>query len=104
MPVTAQGSEFSVNAATAADQTGQSSAAFADGSFIVSWVTRDATQDGDDQAIKAQRFAADGSRIGTEFLVNSRGASYQFGPTVGTFADGRFVIAWVTGDTSQDGS
>src|SRR3569623_67833 len=104
MPVATLGSECSVNTATQANQTAPASAAFADGGFIVTWVTLDPAQDGDSQAIKAQRYAADGSTAGDEFLVTGAGAGYQFGPTVATFADGSFVIAWVTGDPGQDGS
>lgn len=103
MPIVAVTSEFAVNTSVTNDQVGGRAAAFAGGGFLVTWVTRDTTKDGSDQGIMAQRFAADGTKAGPEFVVNTNGLSFQFGPVPATFADGGFVIAWVTGDGAQDG-
>src|SRR5215217_2454630 len=104
MLIVALTNEFAVNTSTALDQVGSATAGFPGGGFIVTWVTRDTTKDGSDQGIMAERFAAVGSKSGHEFVVNTQGTSYQYGPVAATFAVGGFVIAWVTGDTLQDGS
>ncbi|HEY0013730.1 MAG TPA: hypothetical protein VGB79_12865 [Allosphingosinicella sp.] len=104
MPVVALGTEFAVNTGVAGDQTDPSAAVLPGGGFVIVWTTTDPAKDGFGNAIVAQRFGADGAKIGAEFVVNSRGAASQFTPTVKSFADGGFVIAWATADTAQDGS
>src|SRR5687768_5872151 len=78
-------------------------ATFSDGSFVVVWVTRDGPE-GNGSEIKAQLFAADGSRLGTEFTVNAAAFHEQVQPAVTTLADGSFVVCWSSQDTAQDGS
>ncbi|HEU0134963.1 MAG TPA: hypothetical protein VFR28_09080, partial [Allosphingosinicella sp.] len=94
--------EFAVNSFTADDQAGGSVAAFADGGFIVVWVTTDPTQDGHDQAIKAQRFDSSGAKVGTEFLVNSSASGAQFSAEVATLANGNFIVTWTTNISDDD--
>ncbi|MBV9929733.1 MAG: cadherin domain-containing protein [Alphaproteobacteria bacterium] len=98
-----QNGEFSVNRATAQDQTAPSVATFADGSFVVVWGTNDPSQDGDSSAIKGQLFDAAGNKVGPEFLVNSNHAGSQFTASVAALSDGSFVVTWVTTDATQDG-
>jgi hypothetical protein len=47
------------------------------------------------------------TKVGTEFLVNTQTASYQFDPTVTSLQNGGFVVTWsnfrgTLGDNSQD--
>jgi hypothetical protein len=91
--------EFAVNSFTAGNQAGSSIATFADGGFIVTWVTNDATQDGDGNALKAQFFDSAGRKVGYEFLVNASAAGNQFTPRMATLPDGSFVVTWVTSPT-----
>jgi hypothetical protein len=49
----------------------------------------------------AQRFAADGSKAGAEFQVNTFTTSDQWAPAVASLANGGFVITWASHD--QDG-
>ncbi|HYD37182.1 MAG TPA: cadherin domain-containing protein, partial [Allosphingosinicella sp.] len=95
--------EFTVNSFGADDQTDPSVATFADGGFVVTWVTRDPTQDGHGNAIKAQLFDPQGRKVGLEFLVNSAANGEQFTPRVETLADGNFIVTWVT-NISDDGT
>ncbi|HEX9965438.1 MAG TPA: cadherin domain-containing protein [Allosphingosinicella sp.] len=95
-------SEFTVNSFTAESQTAPSVATFADGGFIVTWVTTDPTQDGSENAIKAQLFDSAGRKVGFEFLVNSDADSGQFTPNVATLPNGNFLITWVS--DSSDGA
>lgn len=97
------GTEFSVNTNTAFNQTAPEIAALPDGGYVIVWGTLDAAQDGNNSAIKAQRFDADGNKVGPEFLVNSEALDAQYTPDIAAFPDGSFVICWVSNDVTQDG-
>ncbi len=89
------GSEFLVNTATASDQLKPTVSALPNGGFVVTWY--DFSQAGGDSSgsgIKAQIYAADGSKVGSEFLVNTTTANSQSTPTVTTLSNGDFAIAW----------
>ena len=78
-----------------------------DGSFVVAWVTnRGLISTNPDRnqpsAVRARRFAADGTGLGDVLQVNQHGRLTTF-PLVATFADGSFVIAW-TDQNGRDGS
>jgi hypothetical protein len=78
-----------------------------DGSFVVVWVTNrglistnpDLNQP---SAVRARRFAADGTGLGGVFQVNQLGRLTTF-PLVAALADGSFVIGW-TDQNGRDGS
>ncbi|MCB1502530.1 MAG: hypothetical protein KDK07_22590 [Bauldia sp.] len=82
-------------------------AGLADGRFVVAWTDTSKTGgDTSNMAVHAQVFNADGSKSGSEFLVNTTTAKSQYEPTITGLADGRFVVAWVGpsktgGDTSE---
>ena len=99
-----QGGEFLVNTANYSDQYAQKITSLANGGFVVTWQTLDASQDGSYSAIKAQVFSAAGVKLGNEFLVNTATVSFQYGATITGLANGGFVVTWYTFDTSQDGS
>ncbi len=91
----ASGAEFLVNTTVTNAQTDSTITALADGRFVVAW--KDFSLTGGDlsfNAIRAQVFNADGSRAGTEFLVNTTVALDQKEPSITALADGRFVVAW----------
>ena len=97
-----KGGEILVNTTTSGNQSAPSIAALAGGGYLVTWV--DASGLGGDASVtgvKAQRFDADGNKIGGEFLVNTATANLQSSPTVTTLASGRFVISWT--DSSFEG-
>jgi RTX calcium-binding nonapeptide repeat (4 copies) len=101
------GTEFLVNTITASFQESPSVTALADGRFVVSWTDFSATGgDTSSSAVRAQVFNADGSKSGTEFLVNTTTSSNQDTPSITALADGRFVVVWEDssvsgGDTSS---
>jgi uncharacterized repeat protein (TIGR01451 family) len=99
---TPQGGEFLVNTTTAGYQDLGALAMDVSGNFIVAW-TDDSGVDGDGIGILAQRFAADGSRAGGEFVVNTTTTGEQYGPAVAMDAEGNFTIAWAD-STALDGS
>ncbi len=100
------GSEFLINTTTTGSQFIPTITGLADGRFVVAW--RDDSESGgdtSDSAVRAQVFNADGSKSGTEFLVNTTTTDFQTDPTITALADGRFVVAWTDlgesgGDTS----
>ncbi|MEO1369199.1 MAG: hypothetical protein AAFX50_18630, partial [Acidobacteriota bacterium] len=74
----AVGGQFQVNTYTTFSQSDPDVAMAPDGRFVVVWESNGA--DGVDTSgseILAQRFAADGSPVGQEFLVNSLTSSSQ---------------------------
>ena len=100
------GTEFLVNTTTANTQLDPTITGLANGRFVVSWTDVSATGgDTSNFAVRAQMFGADGTPIGSEFLVNTTTASSQQEPTITALADGRFVVAWtsfiVTGPFTQ---
>ncbi|WP_457091535.1 hypothetical protein [Microvirga sp. P5_D2] len=88
------GNPFGVST-TAGNQMYMKTAAFADGSFVAVWV--DTSNTGSDTSVSAicgQLFNADGSKRGSEFVVNTTTEGEQTNPTVAVLSDGRFVVAW----------
>lgn len=73
-------------------QTQPSTVVLADGSYVVSWASNG--QDGSGYGIYAQRFDADGDKIGAEFRVNSTTAHNQLKPVTVALADGGYAIFW----------
>jgi Ca2+-binding RTX toxin-like protein len=92
--------EFRVNTFTTNNQSEPSVTALSDGSFVVTW-TSDG-QDGSSNGIYGQRYAADGTALGSEFLVNTFTTNGQFQPSVTALSDGGFVVTWTS--DGQDGS
>ena len=97
--------EFHANAYfTAAYQSTPALAALPNGGFVATWESYG--QDGNGDAVIAQRFDASGHKVGSEFVVNSYTNSEQFGSAIATADDGSFVITWhsfgQTGNSTYD--
>ena len=89
------GTQFLVNTTTANFQNQPAITVLTDGAFVISWT--DASNSSGDtsvSAVRAQVFAADGTKAGAEFLVNTVTANFQFHSTLATLSDGRFVAIW----------
>ncbi len=90
------GTQFMVNTTTASAQNNPRAAALADGGFIVTWT--DASQTGADTdglAVRARRFAEDGTAIdANDFVVNSTTAVTQQTPSVTGLSDGGFFVVF----------
>ena len=95
------GQEFQVNTYTMYDQRWLSLASFNDSRFVVTWTSLG--QDGDNYGIYGQLFNADVSKNGLEFQVNTYTTSSQQTPSVASFSDGRFVVAWTSLNQDGDG-
>jgi hypothetical protein len=94
------GGEFLINTTVANAQNGQQVTALASGGFAVTWVDFSATApDTSGTAVRAQVFAADGSKIGSEMLVNTATTSNQNAEQITALTNGGFVVTWT--DLSQ---
>jgi VCBS repeat-containing protein len=99
------GGEFRVNTEATGDQGLSSTAALADGGFVVTWSSFG--QDGDDWGIYGQRYDATGAPAGVEFRLNDITAGAQINVSqygsefVAQLVDGRLVATWA-GRTDQE--
>ena len=89
---TAAGSEFRANTFTSSTQTWSSVTALNDGGFVVTWSSFG--QDGSGYGIYGQRYAADGTAVGSEFRANTFTSNNQNYSSVTALNDGGFVVTW----------
>jgi uncharacterized delta-60 repeat protein len=94
------GVETLVNSNTASDQRAPRILALASGGYVVVWQSD--LQDGSAGGVFGQVFAADGTALGAEFVVNTTTTDEQVAPALTALADGGFVVTWQS--NLQDGS
>jgi hypothetical protein len=94
------GSEFLINTYTTGFQAFPHITSLTNGNFIVTWTSM--SQDSSGYGAYAQIFNISGSKVGTEFLVNTYVAGDQNPLTVTSLNSGGFVIVW--NSAGQDGS
>ncbi len=75
-----------------ADQDHAEITALKDGGFMVAWT--DGSGDGKGSSIMAQRFDADGVRLGEAQVVNSTTKGDQADPALTTLKNGKVVVTW----------
>ncbi|MEM7165399.1 MAG: DUF4347 domain-containing protein, partial [Planctomycetota bacterium] len=85
-------SDAQVNTYVTLGQTTASIAAFDDGGYIVVWASDE--QDGSGMGIYGQRYDSAGNTKGAEFLIPSETTDEEIRPSVTTFSDGGFAVAW----------
>ncbi len=90
------GDETLVNTFTSSDQTNVALTALPDGGWVATW------DSGNRDDVYLQRFAADGSKVGDESLVNTFTNYSQFDPTITSLSNGGWVVSWTS--YGQDGS
>jgi hypothetical protein len=88
------GTEFRVHAPNYGSASSPSVAMTPDGRLMVAWTSR---KDGDQGGISCRRFAADGTAMGADFVVNTFRKEVQNSPSVAAADDGRFVVVWRSG-------
>jgi len=98
---TAVGDAFLVNTTTLDDQWNPTVSGLSQGGFVVCWQAEG--QDGSFGGIYAQRYDAQGSALGGEFLVNTTTNLGQYEPTVTALSDGGFVVAWESAGQDDPG-
>jgi len=94
---------ITVNKKTVGDQFQPAVTVLKGGGVVVSWTSTG--QDNSGNGIYAQRFTAEGAKIGGEFRINESIKWNQTEPALASLADGRFVSVWVSemvnGQTAQ---
>lgn len=89
------GGEFGVNTYSTGKQTWPTVAVAPDGNFVVVWSSYGSSgTDGSSWSVQAQRFAADGSKLGAELQANTSTTGPQFFSSVAVDAGGNFVVVW----------
>ncbi len=88
--------EFLVNTTTRYGQSGPTAAPLENGGFVVTWVDSSTVYEPNGSEIRGQIFAADGSKVGGEFLANSFTQGFQSAPDVTALAGGGFLVTYRT--------
>ena len=97
-----QGLDFTINTTTADSQGLSSIAPLAGGGFVATWQSVSPAGSGH-VLLLGQRFAADGSKVGAEFQVNTDTTHNPVGNDVARLSDGSFVVSWVDPAPSNGG-
>jgi hypothetical protein len=98
------GTQFQVNTTISTFRPAVSMAA--DGSFVAVWTGSTFGAGSEGARVLGQRFAADGTRVGGEFQVNTLTTDNQWFPSVAVLPDGGFVIvfgSYVSAGSDTDG-
>ena len=96
------GAPVLVNTITANFQFSPGVTTLPDGKYAITWFDYSGTLGDPSLSIKAQVFDVDGTRINSEFLVNTVTAGNQANPGIAALANGSFVIAWQNGYEGAD--
>lgn len=88
------GTEFLVNTSTASSQDQVTITALSTGGFVIVWRDLSGVGDTSSSGLKAQLYDPSGSRIGTEFQVNTTELNSQDQPTVTAIPGGGFAVSW----------
>ncbi|MDF2867032.1 MAG: hypothetical protein K0S11_502, partial [Gammaproteobacteria bacterium] len=104
MTITKAGSEFLVNTYTLDTQASTTITALSDGGFVITWQSYNQASSSSTYDIYAQCYTADGSKVGSEFLINTYIIDFQITPMVTAVKDGGFVIIWTSYDQAAAGT
>jgi hypothetical protein len=98
--------DFLVNAFTPGAQNAPKITSDAAGNFVVVWHSNG--QDGSATGVFGRRFNAAAAPVSGDFQVNVYTSNHQQYPVVSAIADGRFTVAWESGNNvggpTQDGN
>jgi hypothetical protein len=94
------GGEFRVNSATTNFQLNPHVKPFSNGGYVVAW--NSSFQDGSLAGIYAQLYDNAGTKVGSEFKVNTHNTENQIYARIAVFANNKFMITWQS--ENQDGS
>jgi len=95
----AVGGEFPVNTYTTGRQEVPAIAMAPGGEFVIAWYAEKPSTD-DRGGIRAQRFAADATPVGSEFPVNTFTTEHQRAPAIAIDDEGDFVVVWQGDDSA----
>ena len=95
--------DFLVNSTTSGTQADAGISALSDGGFVITYTAAGLTGDAGLYGVGAQRFDASGSKVGSEFLVNTTTADQQKYSAVTGLEDGDFVVTF-SDASGEDGA
>jgi hypothetical protein len=98
-PPEALGGEIPVNASTTGGQRLSDVAIDPDGDFVVAWF---GAGPGDDRGVFTRVYAASGTPLTGELLVNQTTNETQVSPSVAIDTAGNFVVTWASGTFAGD--
>jgi hypothetical protein len=90
---------FWVNSTSAGAQSGAVYGRFNDGGFAVAFTSADTAANGTD--IRMRLFNADGTPVGSDFVVSQTVAGDQASPALLGLNDGSMLVTWRTPDTAD---
>jgi len=93
------GGEFQVNLVAWGDQKAPAIAMASDGRFVIAWQGVDANRAG----VYAQRYDANGVKVGGRLAVNTVRFGDQDNPAIAMADDGRFTVVWEGSDSNRGG-
>ncbi|MEM7256082.1 MAG: LamG-like jellyroll fold domain-containing protein, partial [Pseudomonadota bacterium] len=93
------GTEARVNTTTSGGQFDAAVVARSDGGYVVLW---DDNSTGDND-VDGQRFDATGSKVGSEFQINTTKSNWQENAAIVALSGGGFVVVWESGSQDGDG-
>jgi Ca2+-binding RTX toxin-like protein len=96
---TLQNTDFIVNITSERPQRLPAVSMNGNGDFLVTWQSQH--QDGFSWGIYGHEYLADGSTLGSEFLINERVEGPQTSPSVASNASGRTLVAWLGNDSTH---
>ncbi|MCG8458924.1 MAG: DUF11 domain-containing protein [Holophagales bacterium] len=88
------GDDFQVNAYTTGPQDFARVAMGSDGDFVIVWQSAGSNGTDPGASVQGQRFASDGSFVGSEFQVNEWTTGSDEFPDVAIDSEGRFIVVW----------
>ena len=97
------GSEYLVNTSLSGQQVNATVTVLADGGHVIAWESPNV--DGSTLGVYAQRYAADGTKLGSEFRINTETVNQQKRESITALPDGGFIVVWhsVNQDSSDAG-
>ena len=95
------GNEFRINTYTNQDQIEPAMTRLSNGNFVVSWSSM--RQDSSNEGVFGQIFDPAGSKIGSEFQINTVTARAQNRATLANLSSGGFVTTWSGTDVDGTG-
>ncbi|MCB1994343.1 MAG: hypothetical protein KDG57_00410, partial [Rhodoferax sp.] len=94
------GPELRANAQTTSNQELPQIAALSDGGYVLVWQDQGGL-DGSSWSVVGQRYSADGTPQGANFIVNTTTSGGQYHPSVAAY-DGGFAVAWASDQGNDD--
>ncbi|HTV69701.1 MAG TPA: cadherin domain-containing protein [Rhizobiaceae bacterium] len=92
--------EFLVNTSTEGQQSGAVVTSLAGGGLVVAWLDRGSSEDTNpDQYLRAQVLSADGTPVGSEFVVATKANDMSAPASITQLADGSICISWPDAQT-----